>query len=55
MNITAKAVKALAAVLIEEGAYGVPWGDASKDDRAEAMGRAHRYLTVASAHLLAVA
>lgn len=51
MNISDEAVKALAAILVEEGAYGVPWGDASEDDRAEAMNRARRYLTIAAPHL----
>jgi hypothetical protein len=35
-----KAVEAMAKVLVEDGARGVPWGDASGDDRAEAMGKA---------------
>ena len=51
MNITDEAVKALAAVLVEDGAYGVPWGDASDDDRSEATSKARRYLTVAAPHL----
>ena len=51
MNVTDEAVKALAAALVEEGAYGVPWGDASDDDRAEASSKARRYLTIAAPHL----
>lgn len=53
MNITDEAVKALAAVLVEDGAYGVPWGDASGDDRAGALNKARRYLTIAAPHMLA--
>jgi hypothetical protein len=55
MNITNEAVTALAAILVEDGAYGVPWGDASDDDRAEAMSKARRYLNVAAPHLIAEA
>lgn len=55
MNISDTAVKALAAILVEDGAYGVPWGDASTTDRADAIGKARRYLTIAAPHMLACA
>jgi hypothetical protein len=55
MNISDEAVKALAAVLVEDGAYGVPWGDARANDRAEAIGKARRYLTIASPHMMTAA
>lgn len=51
MNISDEAVKALADVLVEDGAHGVPWGDASPEDQEELLCKARRYLTVAAPHL----
>jgi hypothetical protein len=50
-----EAVEAVAMVLIEDGAYGVPWGDASGDDRADAMGKARILLKAAAPIMLAYA
>lgn len=50
---TAEAVEAAAKVLVEDGAHGVPWGDASGDDRADAMGKARRYLEAAAPFMMA--
>lgn len=47
MNITDEAVEAVAKVLVEDGAFGVPWGDASDDDRAEMVGKARVILGAA--------
>jgi len=46
-NLDASAVERVANVLIEDGAFGVPWGDASEEDRAEAMDKAHVLLEAA--------
>jgi hypothetical protein len=50
-----EAVEAVAMVLVEDGAYGVPWGDASGDDRAEAMGKARILLKAAAPFMMAQA
>jgi hypothetical protein len=52
MNINNEAAEAMAKVLVEDGAYGVPWEDASGDDRTEAMGKARRYIEAAAPHML---
>ncbi|GGH93811.1 hypothetical protein ACFFGR_09280 [Arthrobacter liuii] len=48
-----EAVESGARVLIEDGRYGVPWEDASEDDRAEAMARVRTILEAAAPHMLA--
>lgn len=51
-NIPEAAVEAAAKVLIEDGRYGVPWEDASDDDRAEVMARVRAILEAATPYLL---
>lgn len=46
-HLDASAVERVANVLIEDGASGVPWEDASGDDRAEAMDKARVLLEAA--------
>lgn len=53
--ISYEAVESGAKVLIEDGRYGVPWGDASEDDRAEAMARVRAILEAAAPHALVAA
>jgi len=50
-----EAVAAVAKVVVEEGAYGVPWGDASDNDREDAMKKALAYLEAAAPHMVAEA
>jgi hypothetical protein len=50
--ISYEAVEAGARVLIEDGRYGVPWEDASEDDRAEVMARVRAILEAAAPHVL---
>jgi hypothetical protein len=45
-----EAVESGARVLIEDGRFGIPWEDASEDDRAEAMVRVRAILEAAALH-----
>lgn len=51
--ISYEAVERGARVLIEDGRYGVPWEDASEDDRVEVMTRVRDILEAAAPHMLA--
>jgi hypothetical protein len=50
--ISYEAVESGARVLIEDGRYGVPWEDASEDDRAEALARVRAILEAATPHIM---
>ena len=53
--ISYEAVESGARVLIEDGRYGIPWEDASEDDRAEVLTRVRAILEAAAPHIQAVA
>jgi len=44
VTVTTTAVERGARVLIEDGRFGVPWEDASEEDRAETMDRVRAIL-----------
>lgn len=51
--ISYEALERGARVLIEDGRYGVPWEDASEDDRAEVIAKVRAILEAAAPQLLA--
>lgn len=51
--ISYEAVEIGARVLIEDGRYGVPWEDASVDDRAEVLARVRAILEAAAPYMQA--
>jgi hypothetical protein len=55
MSISNEAIEAGARILIEDGQFGVPWEDASDDDRTEAVERVRVILEAAAPLMLAKA
>ncbi|WP_179012455.1 hypothetical protein [Paenarthrobacter ureafaciens] len=51
--ITYAAVESGARLYIEDGQLGIPWEDATADERAEAMAKVRAILEAAMPHMLA--